>query len=558
MSGRRVRGRLEVAGFKSIGSQQTVEMAPLTLLLGPNSAGKSSLLTALRALVAYATATEGAAAVVPFEEPDGFERLTKDGDLERGIRISLMNDRALRWPGWGSFHNEIRAPTVSIRAVPAVTGARVPLVTIDLHDDHGDILSISPWRLALNREHRLFADWLFEVAASLRLGTRHGDVADLAMAHFVDAFCSVVDFRWRKRRGRLAWSQDRRYEEDSSIDRYLGPFIACELALSSPESRRLLEELSRRVGVREANTVCEALEAGYALSGDHRAVVDTELERELTTAVDAIHLERHPHGAARTPYERAVGSGRRLLETLQDDAIAAMPTTLHLGPHRDPRPRVFESTTLADATAKAADVSERVSAWLGSDRLASGYRYVIEPLIRSSDAEILEGLGADGPITGALVAGYEHYLVDIRTGMHLSLADVGYGLSQVLPVLIGLHDAQSEYVLIEQPESQLHPALQADLADEMVRAANRTGLWRCIVAETHSEHIVLRLLRRIRETTRGVAAEGMHLRPEDVSLVFLDRLDGDTRVRHIRVSDEGWFLDPWPYGFFPERLEDLS
>ena len=558
MPERRVRARLEISGFKGIGSRQVIELAPLTLFLGPNSAGKSSVLEALRTLVSLATSPGYPGATELLFTPDGFERLAHDGDIDSGIQVSLSNDRSSRSRGWGEFHNELEIPAVSITAKAFVPGARVPSMSAGLSDARGDIFSVSVRPLALNHDHPVFADWLANVKLTLQSRARYSRGIDTAMTHFVEAFCSAVNFSWWLRRGRRQWGGDARYEEDAGVDQWLGPFMACELALSTPESNQLLHDLSSRLGIRGTNWLCEATEAGYDLDKETAALVDAHLTSALEEAIEQLDEERPSHDDARRPYERAVAAGRRLLETLHEDAVAALPTIRHFGPHREPQPRLLGGHMRTAAISDIPAIDASVNAWLGSDRLARGYRYVIEPLFRSSEAALLSATSTDETRSIVEAAGYEHYLVDLRTGMRLSFSDVGYGLSQVLPVLVGLHDQRFEYVLVEQPESQLHPALQAELADEMIRATNQSYSWRCIITETHSEHIVLRLLRRIRDTTRGEAAKELQLHPDDVSLVFLDRVDGEARVRHIRVSDEGWFLDPWPYGFFPERLEDLG
>src|SRR5207245_996145 len=92
---------------------------------------------------------------------------------------------------------------------------------------------------------------------------------------------------------------------------------------------------------------------------------------------------------------------------------------------------------------------------------------------------------------------------------------------------------------------------------------------RQFLLETHSEHLLLRLLRRIRETTEGELPQGHPgLKPEQISVVYVepgdeqDRLEGDqrppaVRLRHLRIDETGECLDRWPRGFFEERAEEL-
>lgn len=145
------------------------------------------------------------------------------------------------------------------------------------------------------------------------------------------------------------------------------------------------------------------------------------------------------------------------------------------------------------------------------------------------------------------------YLEDAN-GRILDFSDVGSGVSYVLPVLVSLWGADRSW--IEQPELHLHPAAQCELGDVVIRAFNRG---RFSIIETHSEHLLLRVLRRIRQTSNGTADDPeLKCHPEAVSILYFEPLpDGSTKVRPIRVSRGGDFMDRWPQGFFSERDREL-
>ncbi len=146
------------------------------------------------------------------------------------------------------------------------------------------------------------------------------------------------------------------------------------------------------------------------------------------------------------------------------------------------------------------------------------------------------------------------FLVD-KAGRRLAFEDVGTGISCVVPVLCKLH---GKFSFCQQPELHLHPALQSALGDVLVECA-QTLSTRHIV-ETHSEYLLLRCLRRIRETTQGnrLTERGMQLSTDQVSVLYFDpQPDGATKVREIRISADGDFIDHWPRGFFQERGKDL-
>ncbi len=148
-------------------------------------------------------------------------------------------------------------------------------------------------------------------------------------------------------------------------------------------------------------------------------------------------------------------------------------------------------------------------------------------------------------------------LIDNRTKTPVSHRDVGIGISQVLPVLVSAYASKNELVAIEQPEIHLHPALQTELGDVFLESA-LGGAGNTFLIETHSEHLLLRILRRIRETTDGELPPGVpEVHPEHVAVLYVQPGREDTEVLHIPVTADGEFERPWPNGFFAERAEEL-
>jgi predicted ATPase len=116
----------------------------------------------------------------------------------------------------------------------------------------------------------------------------------------------------------------------------------------------------------------------------------------------------------------------------------------------------------------------------------------------------------------------------------------------------------SHQVAIEQPELHLHPALQACLGDVMIDAMN-SGPSRSLLIETHSEHLLLRVLKRIRQSSGSRPIDpSLRCGPEDVNVLYFEpQPDGTSRVMRLRVNEDGEFLDRWPRGFFAERDREL-
>ena len=147
------------------------------------------------------------------------------------------------------------------------------------------------------------------------------------------------------------------------------------------------------------------------------------------------------------------------------------------------------------------------------------------------------------------------YLIDGDKNK-VELQDVGSGVPFVLPVLYAaVHDG---IVRIQQPELHLHPALQSSLADVFIEELHH-GEQKQFLLETHSEHFLLRILRRIRHTTNEKAlSSDLHLSNDQVSIYYFDpTVDGGTIVSQQLVTPLGDFYNDWPRGFFQERESDL-
>ncbi|MGU3643428.1 AAA family ATPase [Microbacterium sp. C23T] len=131
------------------------------------------------------------------------------------------------------------------------------------------------------------------------------------------------------------------------------------------------------------------------------------------------------------------------------------------------------------------------------------------------------------------------------------LTDVGFGVSQVLPVLVLLAYAQpGDTVVLEQPEIHLHPAVQAGLADIIIETALARGVQ--IILESHSEHLLARLQRRIAERTLD---RGLTLDVADVALYFCEVAQDSSQIRELELDLFGSIAN-WPKDFFGDPTQE--
>ena len=150
-----------------------------------------------------------------------------------------------------------------------------------------------------------------------------------------------------------------------------------------------------------------------------------------------------------------------------------------------------------------------------------------------------------------------------------NLVDVGYGVSQALPIITELlrDDAEQQrpesphprQFLLQQPEVHLHPSAQAALGSLFCQVA---GPRRQLIVETHSDNLMDRVCMDVRD---GVS----HLKPEDVSILFFERRGLDVRIHSLRLDQQGnilgapdgyrqFFMDEVTRSLWPERSSERS
>ena len=189
----------------------------------------------------------------------------------------------------------------------------------------------------------------------------------------------------------------------------------------------------------------------------------------------------------------------------------------------------------------------------------NGYQLIV-PSSKITPRE--EGGGGENNVHGR-VSDFigEKFIVEMglidNHGRNLKFDEVGSGIGYVLPILIEAFNPKNHggMVFLQQPELHLHPAMQASLADVLIQAAAD----RRIVAETHSEHMILRALKRIRQTyNENLLDKELQLTHEDVAVNYFEpQPDGSTKIHIIRIAPDGEFIDRWPRGFFAERDQEL-
>lgn len=154
---------------------------------------------------------------------------------------------------------------------------------------------------------------------------------------------------------------------------------------------------------------------------------------------------------------------------------------------------------------------------------------------------------AEGLQIRALGRSARYELLVKHRGAVVNLKDVGVGVSQVIPVVVAaLFAKPGHIVIVEEPESHLHPSAQAVLAELFASVSASRGVQ--FIVETHSEHLLTRLQRRVAEEI---------LTPSDVAMYFSRREALGAQLDPLRLTPYG-DIENWPPNFFGDEMADIA
>lgn len=142
---------------------------------------------------------------------------------------------------------------------------------------------------------------------------------------------------------------------------------------------------------------------------------------------------------------------------------------------------------------------------------------------------------------------YQVLVKKTKNSAEVLLTDVGFGVSQILPVLTSLFSSKpNSTIILEQPEIHLHPKAQAELADVIIEAINTRNIQ--VIIESHSEHLLSRIQSRI--------ADG-NFAKDKASLYFCKNETGASELEELKINDGG-DIENWPVDFFGDMLGETA
>lgn len=142
-----------------------------------------------------------------------------------------------------------------------------------------------------------------------------------------------------------------------------------------------------------------------------------------------------------------------------------------------------------------------------------------------------------------------HKITVVQDGVDLEITDVGFGISQVIPILVqAFISPNGSITIIEQPEIHLHPRMQAWLIDALIEEALHSH--KRFIIETHSEAIIRRIRRRVVESTYDI-------KDSDVIIYDIQKDSNNCSfLQEIELKENGDIA--WPDGFLDVEIEDLK
>jgi hypothetical protein len=528
---------LRIGNFKAFGAAQDIPLRPLTLVFGPNSAGKSSIIQSLLLarhiqdtgnVDAHQTTLGGAAV-----DLGGHARYVHKRDPEREIEIQFTFKReeiAQKFTSLTGFDTFSVAYAIGAGRLD-VPGSKPRIKAAVFSFGDGQSVPLSE---DLGGKFNVHVPSM-ERSAKVDFGDRFPVDAN-AIIRDLDETRSPLEaeITWYRT---IFWR--RIYHELWGKD-----FRIRGLAMENPDPLPFEESWQDWQWVIDNVDLAEGGPSEPEAQG--RALIRCyEIERAIDAASEAV---------------------RQASEKIT-----------YIGPLRWVPPRFVPEGEQLDATWKAGggeawqrlqrepELLDRVNHFL-QDTLRLRYRLECQhfALVRSAATSVSSSRIAEAPTSAATPLSQNSaetltrlLIVDADTKIELSHCDVGTGIGQLLSVLVNAAGAERRLIAIEQPELHLHPALQAELGDVFIESALGENK-NTFLIETHSEHLILRLLRRVRDTTEGKLSDPkLALRPEDISVLFVRPGKDGSEVLNLPVTADGDFACPWPGGFFAERAQEL-
>ena len=494
---------LELRNFKAFGDKaQRAPLSKINLIYGPNSGGKSSLIQALL-LMKQSQESFGNLRIIQRNQRNAsLKYLTPQ--VDQGGYVDLGGFPSLIHRHDGRRDLDITVSLEDGSKHPSGLARRGSVkTTFSAHSDNAAILTQTQYRVTLLDEAQLAPALTFHCTLS------YNPRSSRPHASWFVSHISVTNHR------RDPWEKDAHYDFSLDTEQIQPPQQGFQFLPSARPPRRREQQV---VDPSVTNSII-GLASRMKAEGFNRAYA-TNLVSLMANDLQYIRLAYEDHLGIKMTY---------------------------LGPLRSPPERTY--TISGGARASAGIQGEFMPNILFQDqgvvRAANNWfrRFGIDYEIGMPSISNRVDLVGKRVVSITLTSNFTNRV-------EVTLADVGFGINQLLPVLIeGIVSPPGSIICVEQPEIHLHPRLQAELGDFLVETAFARGGKQWII-ETHSEL----LARRIQAL---VADEHSPVSSGDVSILYVDPSSEGSQIIPLDLDEEGDFYDDWPEGFFEEGHREI-
>jgi len=526
---------LTIENFKGIRDKVQIDFKPITLLFGPNSAGKSTIIQALH----YARE------IFERENVDPGKTIVGGESIDLGGFYSLVNSHDLKKSITMRFDLDLKKEDLT-DYVPAIEGGND-------FEDYDSAYSKPPDSSGIVSE-RIESGWIqISVKWSPWLNKPLIDSYEVGINDDLLACIKT--------------SEDGKETFFSNLSIFSHPiFETGEDDISGLFGEKILEFITEEFN--KGNPRMGVLNQFSALPKWGKLIeLDGTMWNENTTD-EGCNAPYSVSNFIRCISMLVVGPGEILRDTLRKlcylGPIREVPSRNH-SPARSPDESLWANGIAAWNILHGADDSfiKKVNGWLAHEsRLNSGYLVEVKRYkeLDSRIALLLEQERAlneeDTKYLKKLPVKTRLLLREVTSDIEVLPQDVGVGISQVLPVIVAALLPKNDIVAIEQPELHIHPAFQVVLGDLFITQAKKLDV--LFLIETHSEHLLLRLLRRIRETYDDELPPSIEgLTTNKLAIYYIVNTEKGVDVSKLRVDETGDSLGRWPDGFFEERHKEL-
>lgn len=588
--------KISLTNFRSFKETQIIDLAPVTLLFGPNSVGKSSILMALfyiQQILSKGQCNPHRIESLGDKFVSGFKNLVYGRDTNSSIIIKLEYDKLGQIGSSYTDLIDILSDQIELAMNSPATDTETVAIEFEISwSKIESIAYISRYSIWLNKEFiaELSSDQGLKQSLLTKLNYLHPllipeDYDDWLVQRF-DEGMEIHE----------AWEDDVYNFKGIEIPTHRDIAKGAEWPLEgSDEWPDFTED-------------CFVTQF-HEMINDSRLTYEHSKEGDFLNEINLVKLLHVPFGI-----DSKIGAlpllGKPILTSLNldveqenevvnevlcdilvaplDNLLTLLNDSLCIGPLRNipdatsqinpyPEAKDWHNGLAAwDILAKAElPLLQSIHDWISDDqKLGLGYGIALNVKKQYSELKSLNSLNGyesidkqlSQMITVQLTDGqrkvefdesktqYTYALWDLKNKIDVTASDVGVGVSQLMPLIVAALYSKKGLIAIEQPELHVHPRVQVGIGDLLTQVDSPVNF----LVETHSEHLILRILKRIRQTTDAELPEGLKpVKPENISVVYIEPSDNGAKVRKIEVNDDGEFKGKWPQGFFSERREEL-